>query len=64
MSKNFCIAGKSGKILGLHQPVLDGETGQIGIIAQVKLFEEVLAVGVHGLDTDGVGLSDFPVGPA
>ncbi len=50
-----------GVPLDLHQIMPDGEPGYICVIAEIQLPENPETVGVHGLDTDVVGLCYFAI---
>ena len=50
--------------LKLDQPVLDSEAGQISIVPQVEFFQQPVAVSIHRLDTEMIGLGDFSGGLA
>ncbi len=44
----------------IHEPVLEGEPRQFGIVPQIEFFQQAGAVGVHGLGAQVVGLGNLP----
>ena len=52
----------SDRTSGFDQVVLDSETGEFGVVAQVEFFEQAGTVGVNRLDTNVVGGGNLTVG--
>ena len=47
---------------GFDKFVLNGKTGQFGIIAQFQFLQQTEAIGVYGFYTDMISRGDFPIG--
>ena len=42
--------------------ILDGEAGQIGVVAQIQFFQQTESIGIHRFDADMIRFCDFTIG--